>query len=77
MSAVIKLKLTQVGNSVGTTFTKEALARLKVDKGDTLFLTESPDGYRLTPYDPEFEAQMDAARRIMRKRRNALRELAK
>ncbi|MPR10700.1 AbrB/MazE/SpoVT family DNA-binding domain-containing protein [Microvirga tunisiensis] len=77
MSAVLKLKLTQVGNSVGTTFTKEALARLKVDKGDTLFLTESPDGYRLTPYDPEFEGQMDAARRIMRKRRNALRELAK
>ncbi|WP_197094643.1 AbrB/MazE/SpoVT family DNA-binding domain-containing protein [Microvirga massiliensis] len=77
MAPVIKLKLTQVGNSVGTTFSKEVLARLKVDKGDTLYLTESPDGYRLTPYDPEFEEQMKAARRIMRRRRNALRELAK
>ncbi|HVL72558.1 MAG TPA: AbrB/MazE/SpoVT family DNA-binding domain-containing protein [Beijerinckiaceae bacterium] len=74
---VIKLKLSQVGNSVGAVFSKEALSRLKVDEGDTLFLTESPDGFRITPYDPEFEGQMDAARTIMRKRRNALRQLAK
>jgi putative addiction module antidote len=71
------LKLTTIGNSVGVIFPKEVLTRLKVNKGDTVFLTEAPDGYRLTPYDPNFEAQMDAARTIMRKRRNALRELAK
>jgi putative addiction module antidote len=56
---------------------KEALARLKVAKGDTLYITETPDGYRLTPYNPDFEAQMTAARKIMKKRRAALRELAK
>jgi putative addiction module antidote len=66
-----------MGNSIGAVFSKEALARLKVGKGDTLFLTESPDGYRLTPYNPDFEAQMNAARAIMKKRRSALRELAK
>jgi putative addiction module antidote len=66
-----------MGNSIGAVFSKEALAKLKVGKGDTLFLTESPDGYRLTPYNPDFEAQMNAARAIMKKRRNALRELAK
>lgn len=75
--ATITLKLTAMGNSVGAVFSKEALARLKVGKGDTLFLTESPDGYRLTPYNPDFEAQMNAARAIMKKRRSALRELAK
>ena len=74
---MIKLKLTAVGNSAGVVFSKEVLARLKVDKGDTLFLTESPDGYRLTPCDPTFEPQMTAARKIMKKRRTALRELAK
>ncbi len=74
---MIKLKLTAVGNSAGVVFSKEVLARLKVDKGDTLFLTESPDGYRLTPYDPTFETQMTAARKVMKKRRAALRELAK
>ena len=56
---------------------KEVLARLKVAKGDTIFLTESPDGYRITPYDSDFEAEMALARRVMRKRRNLLRELAK
>ncbi|HEX3182652.1 MAG TPA: AbrB/MazE/SpoVT family DNA-binding domain-containing protein [Beijerinckiaceae bacterium] len=75
--ATITLKLTAMGNSIGAVFSKEALARLKVGKGDTLFLTESPDGYRLTPYNPDFEAQMNAARAIMKKRRSALRELAK
>ncbi len=74
---MIKLKLTAVGNSAGVVFSKEVLARLKLDKGDAVYLTESPDGYRLTPYSPEFEAQMTAARKIMKKRRTALRELAK
>jgi len=74
---MIKLKLTAVGNSAGVVFSKEALARLKLDKGDAIYLTESPDGYRLTPYNPEFETQMEAARKIMKKRRAVLRELAK
>lgn len=72
-----KLKLTAIGNSAGVVFPKEVLARLNLDKGDSVYLTESPDGYRLTPYDPEFEQQMETARKIMKKRRAALRELAK
>ena len=71
------LKLTQIGNSVGVILPKEVLARLKVEKGDTLFLTDSADGMRLTPHDPEFAKQMAVGREIMRKRRNVLRELAK
>ena len=74
---MIELKLTAIGNSVGVVLPKEALARLKVSKGDTLYITETPDGYRLTPYDPAFEAQTAAARKIMKKRRAALGELAK
>jgi putative addiction module antidote len=74
---MIELKLTAVGNSVGVVLPKEALARMKLDKGDRLYMTETPDGYRLTPYNPEFEAQMEVARKVMKKRRAALRELAK
>lgn len=74
---MITLKLTQLGNSVGAVFPKEALAKLRVGKGDTLYLTEAPDGFRITPFDPEFEAQMSVARKVMKKRRNALRQLAK
>lgn len=72
-----KLKLTAIGNSAGVVLPKEVLARLKVEKGDSVYLTESPDGYRLTPYDPDFERQMDTARRIMKRRRAVLRELAR
>jgi putative addiction module antidote len=71
------LKLTQIGNSVGVILPKEVLARLKVEKGDSLHLIDSADGIRLTPHDPSFETQMAAARGVMRKRRNVLRELAK
>jgi putative addiction module antidote len=71
------LKLTQIGNSVGVILPKEVLARLKVEKGDTLYLTDSPDGMRITPHDPAFEDQMQAARDIMKARRAVLRELAK
>jgi hypothetical protein len=48
-----------------------------VDQGDTLYLTEAPDGYRVTPYDPDFEHQMTVARDIMKRDRNLLREMAK
>ena len=71
------LKITQIGNSYGVILPKEMLARLKVEKGDTLFVSEAVGGYMLTPYDAEFEVQMDVARKLMKKRRNVLRELAK
>jgi putative addiction module antidote len=71
------LKLTQIGNSVGVILPKEVLARLKLEKGDTVFVTDAANGVMLTPYSEQFEAQMTAARRLMKKRRNVLRELAK
>ncbi|RZS58434.1 AbrB/MazE/SpoVT family DNA-binding domain-containing protein [Sphaerotilus mobilis] len=71
------LKLTQIGNSVGVILPKEMLARLKLEKGDTVYVTEAPDGVRLTPHDPVFEAQMKAAREVMKTRRAVLHELAK
>ncbi len=74
---MIRLKLTAIGNSAGVVLPKDVLARLKLEKGDSVYLTESPDGYRLTPYNPEFEQKMETARKIMKKRRAALRELAK
>ena len=71
------LKLTQIGNSVGLVLPKEMLAKLGVEKGDSLFVSESPDGLRLARTDPEFETQMKAARDVMKKRRAVLHELAK
>lgn len=74
---MVSLKVRQFGNSRGVIIPKEELDRLQIDVNDTLHLTRAPGGVKLTPYSPEFESQMEAARRIMKKRRNALRELAK
>jgi len=73
----MELKVTKIGNSLGVVLPKELLANLKLDKGDVLWVSKSPAGYRITPYDPEFGEQMEAARSIMKKRRNVLRELSK
>ncbi len=71
------LKLTQIGNSVGVILPKELLAKLGVGKGDTVYAIDQPDGVRLTTADPDFDAQMEVARQIMKRRRAVLRELAK
>ena len=71
------LKLTQIGNSVGVILPKEVLARLKLEKGDRVFVTDAVDGIKLTPCSPDFETQMTAARDVMKRRRHVLRELAK
>lgn len=71
------LKLIGVGNSVGVILPKELLIKLRVQKGDTLFAVETSEGLRLSVVDPEYEAQMAVARRIMKERRAVLRELAK
>jgi putative addiction module antidote len=73
----MELKVTRVGNSLGVILPKDITGSLKLDKGDSLWLTPTSDGYNLTPYDPDFATQMQAARDIMKKRRQVLRELAK
>jgi putative addiction module antidote len=71
------IKVIQIGTSMGAIFPKEMLAQLKVQKGDTLFTIETPDGVLLTPYDPEIERQLAAGREFMREYRDTFRALAK
>jgi putative addiction module antidote len=74
---MLALKVTTVGTSVGFILPKEATARLKVQKGDKVYLTEAPDGsYRLTAHNPDFERQMRLAEAIMRQDRDLLHALA-
>ena len=70
------LKITTVGNSAGIVLPKEILDRLRVKKGDALYVLETSQGIELTPYNPEFAAQMDTAESVMREDRDALRKLA-
>ena len=71
-----KLKITTIGNSAGVILPKELLARLRLEKGDELYVLEIPDGVRLTVYDPELAAQVEVAEAVMRKERTLLRMLA-
>jgi len=74
---VVRMTVRKIGNSLGVILPAEATAALQVAEGDKLFLTQSPEGFRITPYDPAFERQMKVASKGMKKYRNALRELAK
>ena len=73
---MVRLKVTTVGNSVGVVLPKELLAKLRVQKGDTLFALETPNGIELTAYDAELERQMEVAEGVMRDFRDTLRRLA-
>jgi putative addiction module antidote len=73
----MKLKLRPVGTSTGVLLPKEMLVRLKVKKDDMLFAIETPEGYLLTPYDPEVERQVNKGREFMAKYRDTFRALAK
>lgn len=75
---LIESRTRKVGNSVGLILPKEALARMNLQEGEAVYLTETADGgFRITPYDPEFNQQMQAAESVIRRYRNTLRELAK
>ena len=71
------LKLTQIGNSLGVILPKEVLARLKLEKGDTVFVTDAANGVLLTPYDPALAEQLEAGREFMREYRDTFHQLAK
>ncbi|HNU06624.1 MAG TPA: AbrB/MazE/SpoVT family DNA-binding domain-containing protein [Pyrinomonadaceae bacterium] len=73
---ISSLKITTIGNSTGVILPKEILSKLRVSKGDTLFVTETANGIELTPYDPEVADQLSVAVRVMREDRDALRKLA-
>jgi putative addiction module antidote len=73
---ITAVKITTIGNSVGIVLPKEILVHLKVQKGDTLYISSAPDGIKLTPYDEAFAEEMAAARNVMRKHRDVLRRLA-
>jgi len=74
---MLEVKITAIGNSMGIVLPKEALTKLKAEKGDVLYLVDGPEGLTLTPYREDFAEQMEAAERVMKKYKNALHQLAK
>lgn len=73
---MVALKLTKIGNSTGVILPKEVLAEMKLEQGDSIFLTRTKDGFSVSPYAENIEQQMKVARQVMKKWRSALRTLA-
>ncbi len=71
------LKLTQIGKSLGLILPRAVLARLKLQKGDTVFVTDAANGVMLTPYDPDLDQQLEIGREFMREYRDTFHQLAK
>ena len=75
---MVELKVRKFGNSLGVVLPKEVINRLQTGDGEPLFLIEAAEGgYRLTPYDPEFQKKMAKADDIISRYRNTLHVLAK
>lgn len=73
---MLNLKLTAVGTSTGVIIPKEMLNRMKVARGDTLHVVETPDGYLVTPFDPGVAAQVESGRKFMKEYRDTFKILA-
>jgi putative addiction module antidote len=70
------VKITTVGSSAGIVLPKEIMGQLHVEKGDTVYLTVSPDGIRITPYDADFAHKIEVLEQVMRENRDVLKKLA-
>ena len=70
------LKITTVGNSLALTIPKELVNRFHLQKGDEIFVRETPEGFEVSPYDPDFKEAMETAASIAKEYKNALRILA-
>lgn len=73
----MELKIIKTGDSLSASIPHEILEQMNVGEGDSLYVTQTADGVYLTPYDPEFETAMEAAKNITNRYRNAMKELAK
>lgn len=73
----MKLEIKKIGNSTGLILPKDLLARLGLEQGDEVVVTEMPDGFSVTRGDALFEKGVEIARKAMKTYRNTLKELAK
>jgi putative addiction module antidote len=73
----MKLEIKKIGNSTGLILPKELLARLGLEQGDEVVVTEMADGFAVKRGDDTFEKGIEIARKAMKTYRNTLKELAK
>ena len=73
----MKLELKKIGNSTGLILPKELLARLGLQQGDSVVVTENGTGLSISRDEQVLTEGMEIARTAMKTYRAALSELAK
>ena len=74
----MKLELKKIGNSTGVILPRDLLARLRLEQGDALYVTELPGrSLKMAPYDPRHEEVMKVAREVMKEYQDTFKALAK
>jgi putative addiction module antidote len=78
MESAMRLEIKKIGNSTGLILPKELLARLRLEQGDSVLVTEGPDGsFTVTPHGDDDEETMRIARKAMKKYASVFKALAK
>lgn len=72
---MISVKLTNIEGETGVVLPEDVLELLSAKEGDTLYVVETANGIELTSVDPEFDGQLDVAKKVMEKRRDVLKKL--
>ena len=70
------LRLVPIGASLGVVLPQSVLERLKLGRGDAVYLIEGPEGLRLVSHNPAQGEQMNVAHALMHERRSLLQALA-
>ena len=73
---MVEVKVTEIGDSLGFVLPNEVLAKLRISKGDPLFLVPELDGYQLTTNDPTLAKQLEHVDDIITRYPNTLKQLA-
>ena len=74
----MRLEIKKIGNSTGLILPKELLARLRLEQGDSVLVTEGPDRtLTIAPHSDDDEETMRIAREAMKKYASVFKALAK
>lgn len=74
----MKLQLKKIGNSTGLILPKELLARLGLEQGDEVIVSEGPErSITVSPYADDDAETLALSRAVMKKYKSTLRALAK
>ena len=69
-------KIASVGTSSGLIIPKDMMTRYKLERGDQVYMIETPLGILISPFNPDVAEQIEAGKAFMRSYRDTFKALA-